>query len=460
MPNTETTFATIIIGVKHNKLSVIKSAIGTSGIIDTLVCKFEFRSTDWAGIQKQAVFQSMNDYVQHKDDCKYFIDVNEQGECYVPSEVLTGQSEFLIGIFGMYEDGRRISSNMLAFKCDYGAYCIGATLCDTTSDDYEKIKELIDKKQDKLTAGQGIKIDDNNVISSSSTLTTGTANGTVSFNGEDVAVQGLGSAAYLDKDILDSVFVGYSSPGINNQVAQLYLDINSNELYFGYYDPGSGAGGGGWHFHGKLFNGVNVEGNGNVITGAESIGSRLKLTKGINAATSDELIAAESKIDTHIADKFNPHGVTAEQVGTYTKDTIDKKVFGATYDDTVLRGKVTANETAIATLNGTAEVEGSVDKKVSDAINDFATKVSDDQTINTFKELIDYAADHKDEYSTLSGDVQKNTIAIATLNGTGAGSVTKIVNDAIEAANSNQKIEDLGQADYIIFDCGTSSTII
>lgn len=459
MPNTETTFATIIIGVKHNKLSVIRSAIGTSGIIDTLVCKFEFRSTDWAGIQKQAVFQSMNDYVQHKDDCKYFIDVNEQGECYVPSEVLTGQSEFLIGIFGMYEDGRRISSNMLAFKCDYGAYCIGATLCDTTSDDYEKIKELIDKKQDKLTAGQGIKIDDNNVISSSSTLTTGTANGTVSFNGEDVAVQGLGSAAYLDKDFFDSVFVGYSSPGIYNQVAQLYLDLNSNKLYFGYYDPGSGAGGG-WHFHGNLFNGVNVDGNGNVITGAESIGSRLKLTKGLNAATSDELTAAESKIDTHIADKVNPHGVTAEQVGTYTKDTIDKKVFSATYDDTALRGKVTANETAIATLNGTSAVEGSVDKKVSDAINDFATKVSDDQIINTFKELIDYAADHKDEYSTLSGDVQKNTIAIANLNGTGVGSVTKTVNDAIEAANSNQKIEDLGQADYIIFDCGTSSTII
>ena len=55
MSNTETTFATIIIGVKHNKLSVVRSTIGTSGIIDTLLCRFEFRSTDWAGIQKQAV---------------------------------------------------------------------------------------------------------------------------------------------------------------------------------------------------------------------------------------------------------------------------------------------------------------------------------------------------------------------------------------------------------------------
>lgn len=165
MSNTETTFATIIIGVKHNKLSVVRSTIGTSGIIDTLLCRFEFRSTDWAGIQKQAVFQSMNDYVQHKDEGKYFIDVNEQGECYVPAEVLTGQGEFLIGIFGIYEDGRRISSNMLAFKCDQGCYCIGTTPGGTTPDDYAKIKELIDQKQDKLTAGKGIEIDENNVIS-------------------------------------------------------------------------------------------------------------------------------------------------------------------------------------------------------------------------------------------------------------------------------------------------------
>lgn len=165
MSNTETTFATIIIGVKHNKLSVVRSTIGTSGIIDTLLCRFEFRSTDWAGIQKQAVFQSMNDYVQHKDEGKYFINVNEQGECYVPAEVLTGQGEFLIGIFGMYEDGRRISSNMLAFKCDQGCYCIGTTPGGTTPDDYAKIKELIDQKQDKLTAGKGIEIDEDNVIS-------------------------------------------------------------------------------------------------------------------------------------------------------------------------------------------------------------------------------------------------------------------------------------------------------
>lgn len=165
MAETETTFATIVIGVKHNKLSVVRSAFGTSEIINSLMCRFEFRTKDWAGIQKMAVFQSMNDYVKHKDENKYIIPLNEQGECYVPAEVMAGQGEFLIGVFGVYENNNRIVTNMLAFKCDQGCYCIGSTPSGTTPNEYAEIIALIDKKQDLLIPGNGITIDENNVIS-------------------------------------------------------------------------------------------------------------------------------------------------------------------------------------------------------------------------------------------------------------------------------------------------------
>lgn len=91
------------------------------------MCRFEFKSTDLAGIQKMAVFQSMSDYVKHNEEKKVIIELNEQGECYVPAEVMTGQGEFLVGVFGVYENNNRIVSNMLAFKCDRGCYCIGST---------------------------------------------------------------------------------------------------------------------------------------------------------------------------------------------------------------------------------------------------------------------------------------------------------------------------------------------
>lgn len=101
--------------------------------------------------------------------------------------------------------------------------------------------------------------------------------------------------------------------------------------------------------------------------------------------------------------------------------------------------QINANKTAIDTLNGSEAVEGSVSKSVKDAINTFATQVSDDGTVNTFKELIDYAAAHKGEYSTLSGDVQNNTTALQTLNGDAntTGSVDYKVKAAVDQINTN-----------------------
>lgn len=206
------------------------------------------------------------------------------------------------------------------------------------------------------------------------TLATGTANGTVKFNGEDVAVKGLGSAAYTESTAYDA-----------NGAAQTAED------------------------NAKAY----ADGKDSAIEAAKKAGTD-----------------AQAAVDT-----------LAGKVGTVPEnktvvEMISDAQAAATYDDKAIKADIKANADAITKLNGTSAVEGSVDKKVADAINEFATKVSDDQTVNTFKELIDYAAEHKDEYSTLSGEVQKNTTAIATLNGTGAGSVAKTVSDAVEAAQA------------------------
>lgn len=103
-----------------------------------------------------------------------------------------------------------------------------------------------------------------------------------------------------------------------------------------------------------------------------------------------------------------------------------------------LADRVTDTETAIGVLNGTGE--GSVKKSIDDAFNDFSTKVSDDKVVNSYKELIDYAAEHGAEFTALVGDVTDNTNAIATLNGNAetAGSVAKSIKDAIDAENLGQ----------------------
>lgn len=56
-------------------------------------------------------------------------------------------------------------------------------------------------------------------------------------------------------------------------------------------------------------------------------------------------------------------------------------------------------------MNGTGE--GSVTKAVNDAINDFATKATENGTIDTFKELVDWVAGHPDIVNGLTGDINK-----------------------------------------------------
>lgn len=123
----------------------------------------------------------------------------------------------------------------------------------------------------------------------------------------------------------------------------------------------------------------------------------------------------------------------------YTKTEVDEAIEAA---ESALETRVKANEDAIGVLNGTGE--GSVAKTVDDAINDFATKVSDDGTVNTIKELIDYAAEHGEDFTELVGEVDANTKAIATLNGNAstAGSVDKKIADAIAAENLGQYATD------------------
>lgn len=128
------------------------------------------------------------------------------------------------------------------------------------------------------------------------------------------------------------------------------------------------------------------------------------------------------------------------KIGTVTEgktivDMISDAQTAATYDDKEVRGLIKNNKDAIDVLKGGDTIDGSVSKSIKDAINDFATKLSDDGTVNTFKELVDYVATHGSEYTAAIGDIAANKSAIDTLNGTGAGSVSKTVNDAISGLN-------------------------
>ena len=73
-----------------------------------------------------------------------------------------------------------------------------------------------------------------------------------------------------------------------------------------------------------------------------------------------------------------------------------------------LLDRVTAIEKA---MTGTGA--GSVDEKINTAFDDFMAKVSEDGTVNTVKELIDYVADHEPEAARMAADITALQTAVA-----------------------------------------------
>lgn len=126
-------------------------------------------------------------------------------------------------------------------------------------------------------------------------------------------------------------------------------------------------------------------------------------TQGETAATGlYALIEAAQKQ----ADKGVANAKTADDKAVAAQTDVDALEAVVGTDDTAgLRKRIKTNEDAIGVLNGTGE--GSVTKAVNDAINDFATKATENGTIDTFKELVDWVAGHPDIVNGLTGDINK-----------------------------------------------------
>jgi len=130
-------------------------------------------------------------------------------------------------------------------------------------------------------------------------------------------------------------------------------------------------------------------------TGIEAgLESRLK-------AVEDDYLVAQDRID--LEGLITAEADRAKAAEKVSADAITALSQTHATDKAALEANIQKNTDAIGVLNGTGE--GSVDKKIDDAFNDFATKVSDDNVVNSYKELIDYAAEHGAEFTELVGVV-------------------------------------------------------
>lgn len=122
---------------------------------------------------------------------------------------------------------------------------------------------------------------------------------------------------------------------------------------------------------------------------------------------------------------------------TLLQNKMKEDIDASKYNDTEIKQRLSSTELAVSTLNG--EGLGSVKKQIDDAFDDFATKMSDDNVVNTYKELIDYCSTHSTEAAEMAGDIAANERAISTLEmyvgklpeGTDASTVIGYINSKI-----------------------------
>ena len=125
---------------------------------------------------------------------------------------------------------------------------------------------------------------------------------------------------------------------------------------------------------------------------------RAKKAESANAtAISDEVTRAKA------AEKDNADAIASLKTQSSTHGT----------NVTNLTKRVTANENAISTLNGTGE--GSVAKQVSDGIAKVVANAPED--FDTLKEISDWISTHKSDASAMNTAITENTTSISTING-------------------------------------------
>lgn len=183
-------------------------------------------------------------------------------------------------------------------------------------------------------------------------------------------------------------------------------------------------------------------------------------------AADDKAVAAQNAVDTlsnkvgTIADGKTAAGLIGEnataisginsKIGAVTEgktvvQMIADAQTAATYDDTEVRGLITANKTAINTLIGS--VDGDKAKSAREMAHEEVAKIVDGapESFDTLKEISSWISTHSDSAVTMDNSIKANAAAIEKLNGDASttGSVAKAVSDGVTpVANRVTAIEN------------------
>lgn len=142
---------TIEFALSHSFIRIVKRTLVTSQSKNYVQAHFDVRSDDWTA-PITAIFSARNN--------AYSVLLDENNTCIIPWEVLTSAGTVNVSAFC----GDRHTANIAQFTVVQSGYTEGEMPSEPTPTVYEQILKNFEGKQDRLIAGDGIKIN-GNVIS-------------------------------------------------------------------------------------------------------------------------------------------------------------------------------------------------------------------------------------------------------------------------------------------------------
>ena len=144
--------------VKEQRLSQLSAAYVVANSYNYVRAQFSFASSDWDEKGKTAVFY--DNYGK-----QYDVPLDAQDSCRVPWECLT-PPEFRVYIVGGSLDSEMIFTNTCSITVHPSSPYNYNTCCRPNNPDiYQQLVEIIERKQDKLIAGNNIDIDSTGKVS-------------------------------------------------------------------------------------------------------------------------------------------------------------------------------------------------------------------------------------------------------------------------------------------------------
>lgn len=165
--------------------------------------------------------------------------------------------------------------------------------------------------------------------------------------------------------------------------------------------------------------------------------------KGTAETKVNDLAEGAVKTNADAIAKLNGDDTVEGSVDKKIKDaatSLKEEISASAYDDTEIKGRVSANETAIASLIGTGE--GSVDKKVADAVSAIVSDAP--EAYDTLKEISDWITTHTSDAAAMNSQIKTNKEDIAALKalvtqlpeGTEATTIVEYIGEKIDDLKS------------------------